>query len=139
MQLTAKQLAFVREFPIDCNGTQAAIRAGYSPKTANEQAAQLLAKLSIREAIDGQIRARAERLKIDADWVVVNLRNVYLEALAAGDYSAATRCLENLAKHVGLFAAHNSQKLQHMDADELKKRLEEKGFDFTRVNDRSEN
>jgi phage terminase small subunit len=57
----------VEEFPLDCNVTKAAIRAGYSPKTANEQAAQLLAKLSIREAIDAALRTRSARTQIDAD------------------------------------------------------------------------
>ena len=41
MSLTDKQEAFVREYLIDCNGTRAAIRAGYSRKTANEQAVRL--------------------------------------------------------------------------------------------------
>lgn len=35
--MTEKQLRFVKEYLIDLNGTQAAIRAGYSPNTANEQ------------------------------------------------------------------------------------------------------
>ncbi len=51
MSLTPKQACFVEEYLIDLNATQAATRAGYSAKTANEQGAQLLAKLSIREAV----------------------------------------------------------------------------------------
>ena len=81
MPLTAKQATFVREYLTDLNGTQTAIRAGYSARTANEQAAQLLAKLSVREAIDKAQVERAERLDINADWVVRNFRNLYLEAL----------------------------------------------------------
>ncbi len=45
MSLTPKRARFVEEYLIDLNATQAAIRAGYSAKTANEQGAQLLAKL----------------------------------------------------------------------------------------------
>jgi hypothetical protein len=41
--LTAKQAAFCREYIVDSNGTQAAVRAGYSERTANEQASQMLA------------------------------------------------------------------------------------------------
>jgi phage terminase small subunit len=51
MKLEPKQLAFCREYVVDYNGTQAAIRAGYSKKTANEQAARALAKVSIQEEI----------------------------------------------------------------------------------------
>jgi phage terminase small subunit len=43
--LTPKQARFVEEYLLDLNATQAATRAGYSKKTANEQGAQLLAKL----------------------------------------------------------------------------------------------
>tara|TARA_R100001244_G_scaffold71603_2_gene57856 strand:+ start:655 stop:1101 length:447 start_codon:yes stop_codon:yes gene_type:complete len=52
-KLTGKQDAFVKEFIINGgNATQAAITAGYSKKTANEQGAQNLAKLSIKKAIE---------------------------------------------------------------------------------------
>ena len=50
-KLTEKQKRFVEEYLIDLNATQAAIRAGYSPKTANEQGTQNLAKLSIQDAV----------------------------------------------------------------------------------------
>ncbi len=49
--LTPKQARFVEEYLLDLNATQAATRAGYSKKTANEQGAQLLAKLRIRQAV----------------------------------------------------------------------------------------
>src|SRR5262245_23429570 len=67
--LTAKQAMFVREYLTDMNGTQAAIRAGYSARTANEQGARLLAKASIREAIEKAQAERLQRLDIDADYV----------------------------------------------------------------------
>ncbi len=52
-KLTPKQDAFVKAYLLNGgNGTQAAITAGYSEKTANEQAAQNLAKLSIKNAIE---------------------------------------------------------------------------------------
>jgi phage terminase small subunit len=54
--LTPKQAAFVREYLKDSNGTQAATRAGYSPRTANEQASRLLANVNI---IDELSRLRA--------------------------------------------------------------------------------
>lgn len=48
-ELTDKQARFCEEYLIDLNATQAAIRAGYSEKTAREQAAQNLSKLNIQE------------------------------------------------------------------------------------------
>jgi len=49
--LSPKRAAFCREFVADYNGTQAAIRAGYSKRTANEQAPRLLANVSIQKEI----------------------------------------------------------------------------------------
>lgn len=50
-ELSAKQKKFIVEYLKDNNATQAAIRAGYSEKTANEQAARLLANVSIAQEI----------------------------------------------------------------------------------------
>lgn len=51
VNLTPKQLKFCLEYLKDFNGTQAAIRAGYSKKTANEQASRLLANVNIQNQI----------------------------------------------------------------------------------------
>lgn len=66
-KLTPKQAMFVSEYLVDFNGTQAAIRAGYSPKTANEQAAGLLAKTSIQQAIQAKQEKRVAKLDISAE------------------------------------------------------------------------
>lgn len=71
--LIPKREAFCREYLVDLNGTQAAIRAGYSKRTANEQAARLLADVSVRSHIKTLIDARAERTQIDADWMLKRL------------------------------------------------------------------
>ncbi|HYF55927.1 MAG TPA: terminase small subunit [Salinarimonas sp.] len=68
--LTPKQARFVEEYLIDLNGTQAAIRAGYSPKTANEQAARLLANASVAAAVAEAQQARSERTQITQDRVL---------------------------------------------------------------------
>jgi phage terminase small subunit len=71
--LNAKQLRFVEEYLIDLNGTQAAIRAGYSAKTAEVQAARLLSYAKVSEAVRERQAARSERTTINADWVLVRL------------------------------------------------------------------
>lgn len=66
MALTDKQEMFCREYLIDLNATQAAIRAWYSEKTANRITAQLLSKVDIPNSI-AQLKAqRNEQLNIDA-------------------------------------------------------------------------
>lgn len=74
--MNPKQERFCREYVIDLNGTQAAIRAGYSEKTANEQAAQLLAKLSIKNKIKELQNKIQERTEITADMVVNELAKI---------------------------------------------------------------
>lgn len=73
MALTAKQQRFVAEYLIDLNQTQAAIRAGYSEKTAAEQASRLLTNVKVSEAVQAAMKARSERTDIDADWVLKRL------------------------------------------------------------------
>jgi len=101
--LTAKRERFVREYLVDLNATQAAIRAGYSPKTANEQGARLLANVSIRDAITRGQQDRAERLQVTADKVLRDLEAARVAALAAGHYGAAIRASELQGRHLGLF------------------------------------
>ena len=72
-KLTEKRQQFVDEYLIDLNGTQAAIRAGYSPKTANEQAARLLANVSIQEAVSRAMAERSKRTGVNQDRVVQEL------------------------------------------------------------------
>ena len=66
-ELSPKRQRFVDEYLIDLNGTQAAIRAGYSARTANEQAAALLAIPNVREAVEAGRRVIAERNAITQD------------------------------------------------------------------------
>ncbi|WP_052135230.1 terminase small subunit [Collimonas arenae] len=68
--LPPKVKLFVVEYTKDMNGTQAAIRAGYSVKTANEQVAQHLAKLSIKQAVDAVMSDRIEQGIFDGDMVI---------------------------------------------------------------------
>ena len=75
-KLTPKQARFVEEYLIDLNATQGAIRAGYSAKTANEQGAQLLAKLSIRGAVAEAQAIRSKRTEITQDEVRLERANL---------------------------------------------------------------
>ena len=57
MSLNPKQQRFVEEYLVDLNGTQAAIRAGYSPKTAEVQASRLLSNAKVQQAVaEGRAR-----------------------------------------------------------------------------------
>lgn len=64
--LNPKQRRFVSEYVKDQNGTQAAIRAGYSKKTAQEQSSQLLSKLMIQSAVQEKLEALSEKSDLKA-------------------------------------------------------------------------
>lgn len=74
--MTPRQARFVEEYLVDLNGTQAAIRAGYSEKTANEQATRLLAKAHIQEAVQAGQRERSARTGVTADRVIQELARI---------------------------------------------------------------
>ncbi|CAG8863139.1 hypothetical protein PS627_00075 [Pseudomonas fluorescens] len=76
MALTAKQQRFVDEYLIDLNATQAAIRAGYSKKTANEQGSRLLANVSVSAAVAESMKSRSGRTGITQDMVLKELAKI---------------------------------------------------------------
>lgn len=128
MALTPKQERFVAEYLIDLNATQAAIRAGYSQKTAGQIGEQNLKKLEIAEAIKAAMEKRADRNSVTQDEVISGLRE--LRDMAMGkkpmrvteilrvsgkppktieidvkvfEAAAAKGALELLGKHIGMF------------------------------------
>lgn len=102
MALTPKQERFVAEYLIDLNATQAAVRAGYSAKSAAEQACRLLINVKVAKAIEAAQAARAVRTEITQDMVLKELAKLgfanmqdYMQVTSGGepyaDLSALTR------------------------------------------------
>ena len=88
VKLTAKQEAFCLEYLKDLNATQAAVRAGYSAKTANQIGPENLVKLGISEKIAELMEKRNEKINIDAEWVLrkaVELHDRCSQAVAVTD------------------------------------------------------
>ncbi len=71
--LSPKQQRFVEEYLIDLNATEAAIRAGYSKKTAEGQSSRLLSEPLVQDAVQRAVDARSERTKISQDWVLKSI------------------------------------------------------------------
>lgn len=74
--LTIKQRMFVKEYLVDLNATQAAIRAGYKAKNADTMATQLLRKPWVAEAVQRAIEERMRRTDINADKVISELAHI---------------------------------------------------------------
>jgi len=118
MALTPKERRFIDEYLVDLNGTQAAIRAGYSKRRAKQTACELLDKPEVATAIAAAQAARSERTQITQDWVLDRLQEVVERSMQhepvkdsqgnpTGEYTfqhaGANRALELLGKHLGMF------------------------------------
>ncbi len=77
-KLAPMQSVFVQEYLIDLNATQAAIRAGYSAKTAEQQGYQLLQKPSVQAAIAARQKEREQRTAVAADRVLLEAARLAL-------------------------------------------------------------
>lgn len=123
-RLTKKQAAFVAEYLVDLNATQAAIRAGYSKKSAARIGVELLNKTQVSDAIQKAREQQEKRTLITADYVLSNLREVVERSMQRApvtnmkgeqiiddegnhlwtfDAKNANRALELLGKHLGLW------------------------------------
>jgi phage terminase small subunit len=110
MELSDKQASFVREYVVDKNGKQAAIRAGYSPASAEMQASRLLSKEKVRAAVDEALQKVAEKTETEAEWVRKRLRAEAMEFGEGASHSARIRALELIGKINGIFIEDNKQK-----------------------------
>ncbi|RKS87319.1 phage terminase small subunit [Orbus hercynius] len=75
-KLTAKQELFCREYLIDLNATQAAIKAGYKKNSAEVTGSKLLRNAKVKNFIQELMGERNERNKIDADYVLKRLTEI---------------------------------------------------------------
>lgn len=140
MALTAKQQTFVQEYLVDLNATRAAIRAGYSEKTAGQIGDENLKKPEIASAIQAAMDARSERTNITVDYVLQSIYStmerckqvepvldrkgdpVMVETPDGGEARAYTfnaagvlKGAELLGKHLKLF----TDKIEHSTSDQL--------------------
>lgn len=76
LKLTDKQECFCQEYLKDLNATQAATRAGYSEKTANEQGARLLANVSVAARINELMKSRSKRAEVTSDDILHELKKL---------------------------------------------------------------
>ena len=119
-ELTDRQARFCEEYLIDLNATQAAIRAGYSEKTAREQAAQNLSKLNIQEKIAELKAERSKRTEITQDSVIQELAAVARAEVKGVRVVDKLKALELLGKHLGMFVER-----YEVNAAEIEKRIAE--------------
>ena len=121
MKLTPKQARFIEEYLVDLNATQAAIRAGYSARTANRIGPENLSKPVIAEAIQIAQLARSERTQITVDKVLEDIELIKLNAMQQEDdgkmfnHAGALKACELQGKHLKMFV----DKVEHSGGQTL--------------------
>jgi phage terminase small subunit len=98
--LTPKQKKFCQEYLVDLNATKAAIRAGYSEKTAKSQGQRLLTNVDLQEYLHFLMDERAQRTRANADEILERLD--YIAKTAPKD-NDKLRALELIGRHLGMF------------------------------------
>ena len=118
-KLTAKQERFVAEYLIDLNATQAAIRAGYSVKTASETGYENLRKPQIAAAIAAGQAERSERTEITQDYVLTVIMDTIERCQQPADHNptAVLKGAELLGRHLAMFT--DKKTVTHYDGDRL--------------------
>lgn len=132
--LTDKQERFCQEYLVDLNATQAAIRAGYSAKTAQEQSSRLLSNVMVQRRVDELKLARSQSTGITAERVLTGIMGVIERCEQAvpvldedgnetGEWKfesgSALRGYELLGKHLKLF----TERIEVNDSSELAARI----------------
>lgn len=108
-ELTPKQAAFVREYLKDGNGTQAAIRAGYSPTGAKVEANRLLTNANVSKLLNESQAIVAKKSETEAEWVRRRLKEEADDFSEFASHSARIKALELIGKINGVFEADNAQ------------------------------
>lgn len=148
-ELTAQQQRFVDEFCVDRNGRQAAIRAGYSKNTADQQASRLLNNVKVQEAIEAKLKRLSMKTELTAEWVLTRFKDIAERCMQAepvidrdgnetGEYTfnanGANKALEMIGKHLGLFTDkvslsgglnNTTQDITQLSPEERRKRIDE--------------
>jgi phage terminase small subunit len=100
--LTTKQELFVQEYTKNFNATQAAIRAGYSKKTAAVIGCENLVKPNIAERVKVLVEERSKKIGLDADEILAEIKKLALEDDSVPVHTKL-RALEIAGKHLGLW------------------------------------
>lgn len=103
--LTAKQARFVQEYLVDGNGAGAAVRAGYSPRSAKVAACRMLTKDNpVRKAIEARQQAEAKRLGVSRQKVVAQLLEAFEMARMMVEPAAMVAASRELGRLFGFYA-----------------------------------
>lgn len=101
--LTAKETAFVDEYLVDRNATKAAVRAGYSVRSAHDIGCVVLARPDVKAALKAALAEQQKRTRLTADRVLLDIDRIAQKAEFKGEFQSALRGRELIGKHLKMF------------------------------------
>lgn len=122
-KLTPKQAAFVRQYLVDFNGAQAAIRAGYSKNAAKEQAARLLTKANVMAAVQAAQSKVADKLEVTTERIERELAVIaFSDMKAYAEWGNETLLTEEQAQLLveGMIEVPAGRRVRGLDREALK-------------------
>lgn len=131
-ELDDREELFVLEYCRCLNRGRAALAAGYSEESMWEMGSRLLRRVEVLKAVEGEMQKRAKELRIDADYLVLQIHSSMLRAAEKGDEKTVVKALELLGKYLGIFEKDNRQKTG-MDIEAIRQRLRERGYNPDRL------
>lgn len=131
-KLAEKQRLFVEEYLIDLNATQAAIRAGYSPRTAQEQGSRLLSNAMVRACVDKALAERSKRTGVNAERVVRELAKLgFVNAADVINFREATVLSDAESEDLAAIASVKVKVIPTEDGDIVEREV--KMYDKTKA------
>lgn len=103
MALSLKHQAFVDEYLKDHNITRAALKAGYSEKTARVSGSRLLTRADIQAVVRERATKASELADVTVASVLRKIEDLYAAAMTAGQYSAAAKAIEMQGRYLAMF------------------------------------
>ena len=124
--MSPKQQRFAEEYVIDHNATQAAIRAGYSPKTAYSQGQRLLKNVEVAEAVRAKEVRLSRKIEVTVAFLTEELEEARVLAMENGQASAAVQATMGKAKLHGLLVDRSEVKMMSdMTLEQVRERIKQ--------------
>lgn len=115
--LSNRQFQFVEEYAVSRNGSRAAVRAGYSARSAKVTAARLLTKANVRAALALREAENAHALGLTRERVLIELQDAISIATVNGDAMGMIAGWREVAKLCGFYAANQQAVSSHAESD----------------------
>lgn len=106
--MTPKQQLFVNAYLRESNATQAAIAAGYSPKSAHVTGCRMLKDAKVADAIALAQKAAQAQAGVTVAWVLEQQAALYTQTKGTNE-EVARKCLRDIGEHLGMYVERVEQ------------------------------